>query len=334
MGDGMSISFLGFAESDKGAARWYSKDMGQSICFSENCDELESSGADTYVILADKIEAKQLNELKAREDKDSLHKYVFFTKTDIEAQYSQMMDERDAAIRTVSQTVSPDIFSEYQFVSFQMEGYIITGVEDSADSTEKYIWGYHKDSYKTLFVAMSMDGHDISSEIIAEKGKNSDIIRQKEYSDWMCMNMVDNMHFQSEYEKIRELPADLSNLSNLKTESDRVLDPYDIYYLGGSVHEGMTMDVSEVIELFTENGGISKDQFEKTRFLEVFNVNKIKGRLELQSKFADAIDIVFKNGGEVILNDMGQHIPGYETIHERIAGYDCRMVHINPYGYM
>jgi len=242
-----------------------------------------------------------------------------------------MMNERDVAIRTVSQTISPDIFSEYQFVSFQMEGYIITGVEDSADSTEKYIWGYHKDSYKTLFVAMSMDRHAISSEIIAEKGKNPDIIWQKEYSDWMCMNMVDNMHFQSEYEKIRELPADLLNL---KTESDRVLDPYDIYYLGGSVHEGMTMDVSEVIELFTEDVGISKDQFEKTRFLEVFNVNKIKGRLELQSKFADVIEDICKNGGKVILYDMGQHIPGYETLHERIAGYDCRMVHINLYGHM
>jgi len=283
------------------------------------------------VILADKIEAKQLDELKARKDKDSLHKYVFFTKTDIEAQYSQMMDERDAAIRTVSQTISPDIFSEYQLVSFQMEGYIITGVEDSADGTEKFIWGYHKDSYKTLFVAMSMDGHAITNEIIAEKGGNPDIIWQKEYSDWMCMNIVDNMHFRSEYEKIRELPAELSNL---KSESDRVLDPYDIYYLGGSVHEGMTMDVSNVIELFMDDGGILKDQFGDSRFLEVFNVNRIKGRFELQAKLADAIDIVCKNGGEVILNDMGQCIPGYKILHERIAGYDCHMVHINPYGCM
>jgi len=43
VGDWMAISFLEFAESDKGAARWYSKDSGKPICFSENCDELESS---------------------------------------------------------------------------------------------------------------------------------------------------------------------------------------------------------------------------------------------------------------------------------------------------
>ena len=30
-GDRMAICFLEFAESDKGAARWYSKDLGRSI---------------------------------------------------------------------------------------------------------------------------------------------------------------------------------------------------------------------------------------------------------------------------------------------------------------
>ena len=65
-GDRMAICFLGFAESDKGAARWYSKDLGRSICFVEGTDELDNSGADTYVILADKIEANLLNELKKK----------------------------------------------------------------------------------------------------------------------------------------------------------------------------------------------------------------------------------------------------------------------------
>ena len=65
----MAICFLGFAEPDRGAARWYSKDSGQSICFVENGEDLENSGVDIYVILADNVDEKLLNQLKGREDK-------------------------------------------------------------------------------------------------------------------------------------------------------------------------------------------------------------------------------------------------------------------------
>ena len=189
-GDRMAICFLGFAESDKGAARWYSKDSGQSICFVEDTDELENRGADTYVILADKIEANLLNDLKRKEDVDSLHKYVYFTNADVETQYTQMMDARDAAIRAVSQTITPESFFEYHLVSCQIEGLYITKIENSDDLTEKYIWGYHRDSRRTLFVAVSMDGHSIPHEVIESRGKDQHIKRCAEYTDRMCMSVV------------------------------------------------------------------------------------------------------------------------------------------------
>lgn len=330
-GDRMAISFFRFAESEKGAARWYSKDLGQPICFVENADELESSGADTYVILADKTEANLLNELKEKEANDPLHKYVFVTNADIEAQYTQMMNARDAAIKTVSHTISPETFFEYYLVSCQIEGFYITNVECSDDFTEKYIWGYHRDSHQTLFVAVSMDGHYITNEVIESRGKNQHIKRYAEYSDRMCMNMVDNMHFRQEFENIYGLPRELTDLKN---ESDRVLDLFDIYYLGGSVNKELAMDVADVIGVFIENerGEIPETTLEKAKTLEIYNVTKIKGQSVLQEILADAIDVVCENGGKVIINDMGKCVSGYRVLNERIEGYDSDKICVNPYG--
>lgn len=331
-GDRMAICFLGFAESDKGAARWYSKDSGQSICFVEDTDELENSGADTYAILADKIESNLLNELEKIEDSDSLHKYVYFTNADVETQYSQMMDARDAAIRTVSHTITPEIFFEYHLVSCQMEGFYITKVENSDDLTEKYIWGYHRDSRRTLFVAVSMDGHSILNEVIESRGKDQHIKRYAEYNDRMCMSVVDNMHFCREYADIHELPIELANL---KSESDKVLDPFDAYYLGESVHESLVLDVTDVLGVFIEKKRIEvlKSTLKEEKTVVIYNVNKIKGQFFLQEILADAIDFVCENGGKVIINDKGECVPGYNVLNGRIEGYDPDKVHVNPYGY-
>lgn len=310
-GDRMAICFLGFAESDKGAARWYSKDLGQSICFVEGTNELDNSGADTYVILADKIEANLLNELKKKEDLDSLHKYVYFTNADVETQYKQMMDARDTAIRTVSQIISPEIFFEYHLVFCQIEGFYITRVENSDDLTEKYIWGYHRDNRRTLFIAVSMDGHSIPNEVIESRGKDQHIKSCAEYTDRMCMSVVDNMHFCQEYANI-ELPIELANL---KSESDKALDPFDAYYLGGSVRDSLVLDVTDVLGVFIEKKRIEvlKSTLKVEKTVVIYNVNKIKGQFFLQEILADAIDFVCENGGKVIINDKGECVPGYNV---------------------
>ena len=242
-----------------------------------------------------------------------------------------MMDARDTAIRTVSQTISPEIFFEYHLVFCQIEGFYITKVENSDDLTEKYIWGYHRDNRRTLFIAVSMDGHSIPNEVIESRGKDQHIKRCAEYTDRMCMSVVDNMHFCQEYANI-ELPIELANL---KSESDKALDPFDAYYLGGSVHDSLVLDVTDVLGVFIEKKRIEvlKSTLKEEKTVVIYNVNKIKGQFFLQETLADAIDFVCENGGKVIINDKGECVPGYNVLNGRIEGYDPDKVHVNPYGY-
>ena len=139
------------------------------------------------------------------------------------------------------------------------------------------------------------------------------------------------------YYKLIHLPDELSEL---KKKADEMWGPYyDALFLGV---DSITIKATDIIELmlsgsFREESRLSSD---RPVALTVCNTYEIKGKDTLQGIFADAIDIICKNGGRVIINDMGLHVEGYSVLRKRIKQYKIRgdhyeksfLVHVNPYG--
>jgi hypothetical protein len=115
-------------------------------------------------------------------------------------------------------------------------------MRESDDRTEKYIYAYHKDLRRTLFIALSLDGHKITTDFIESKGMDQHIKGMSVYSDIVCMYIVEDMHYNPKYKSIHDLPLELSNL---KAESDKVLDSFDAYYHDYDVKNMNTIEYSD-----------------------------------------------------------------------------------------
>lgn len=328
----MAISLLGFAETDKGAARWYCKDAGEPYSFVDDYMDMDYDNANTIVVRENSSNSKTIKYLREKEKNDEGHNYVFLSDKDIEDLYSDMMDKREIAIKAVSDEITPFVFFEYHIVTCQQDGFIITGIEESDDKTEKYLTAFHRDSHRTLFLAVSMDGHLISDAIIVEKGKDYSISKCAEYSEHFCKSMVESIRQDCAFDNIEDLPLELANI---RSDADRVLSCFDGYYYGGSERDCISMDVLEVIEELHEKNACNKRfaEYRTPISLYIYNTNKIKNRPLFQGELADAIDYVCSVGGKVVINDMGSVSTGYATLYKRIEGYEKGlMVRVNPYG--
>ena len=226
----MAICMLDFAESDRGAMRWYCRNIGEPYSFIDDFDEAFSDKTCTTVVIKeDGLDSECLKTIKKRAYSDKYHKYIFFSNKDIEAQYMDMMEQRELAMRVVCNWISPSVFFEYHIASCQFNGYIITGVDESEDGMERYVTAFHPDSRRTLFIAFSMDGHFISKAVIEERGKGAFDKRYAEYSEHSCESIVENIRLEEAFDNIDSLPVELANI---RSEADKALFPFDGYYYG------------------------------------------------------------------------------------------------------
>ncbi len=326
----MAICFWGFAEADKGAARWYCKDLGEAYSFIDDLIEPDDN-VKTIVIRENSLNCKTARFLKEKAEDNEKHNYIYISDKDIENLYSDMMNQRDLAIKPVSDKITPSLFFEYHIVSCQRDGFIITGIEESDDKTERYLTAFHKDTHRTLFIAFSMDGHYISDTTIEEKGKDSFSKRCAEYSEHYCKSLVENIRLDDAFDDIDDLPLELANI---KSEADKALTAFDAYYYGECESDWIRMDVLKAIEdLYEDRWKAIADEHRNPVTLNIINTNKIKNRPLFQNKLADVIDFVCESGGKVVINNMGRVVSGYATLYKRIDSYEKDLVlRVNPYG--
>ena len=245
--------------------------------------------------------------------------------------YSELMDQIDKAKRPIIDKISPDLYFEYYLFRLQLDGYYILWVGISKEKQEIYIRAYHRDSRRRLYVAMTMDGHLIPVEKTEKMAADTDIMRCPIYSEHACKGIIDDMHLDSAYELIR-LPDELSEL---KKESDRMWAPYETLYWGDDVKDYITLKATDILELMLSDSFRDQSWFSSDRpaVLWIHNTDEIKGKDTLQTILADAIDFICENGGEVLIDEMGQSGEGYSVLRKRIRQYEKRhLVRINPYG--
>ena len=272
------------------------------------------------------------------ERQDNISEKSTLSDEDMERYYTELWDEIDKAKQPIIDKISPDLYFEYHLFRLQLDGYYILWVDISKEKKEIYIKAYHRESHKRLYAAIAMDGHIISVEEVEKMAADTDIIRCPRCWENSCKDIIDNMHLDGAYELIH-LPEELSDI---KKKSDEMWESYAALCWGDDGKEHITMKATDIIELmlfgsFREESRLSSD---RPVALTVCNTYEIKGKDTLQGIFADAIDIICKNGGRVIINDMGLHVEGYSVLRKRIKQYKIRgdhyeerfLVHVNPYG--
>ena len=245
--------------------------------------------------------------------------------------YTELMDEIDKAKQPIIDKISQDLYFEYYLFRLQLDGYYILWVGISKEKQEIYIRAYHRDSHKRLYVAMVMDGHLIPDEELEKMAADTDIMRCPIYSEHACKGIIDDMHLDSAYELIH-LPDELSEL---KKESDRMWAPYETLYWGDDVKDNITLKATDILELMLSDSFRDQSWFSSDRpaVLWIHNTDEIKGKDTLQTILADAIDFICENGGEAIIDEMGQSGEGYSVLRKRIRQYEkSHLVRINPYG--
>ncbi len=227
----MTIDFFNFSEANKGAARWYAeKEMKNfSYCFVNYLDELNN---DIVVVYKTGLEEQIYLKIKAMEEKDKERKYVYLTSKDIIALYEDMMDERNKVMDEIAETITPEEFFKAHILIDQIRGFIITSFEESEDKTEKYICAFNRDYKrlelgKTMSLAISMDGHYISSEKIEEKSNGAHRQYVATYCKYEKRNLVENIYIEDDIRRLVNLPRDIADL---KYRIERALCVFEPYY--------------------------------------------------------------------------------------------------------